>query len=85
MSTIKNFGFRDQIQRASVSIMTNIAEGFCRQTKKEKINFLNFAKGSAGEVKNMYFVAEDLNYLSTDTCVEKGFSSGINEWYIRFY
>ena len=67
----RDFGYRDQIQRASVSIMNNIAEGFCRQTKKEKINFLNFAKGSAGEIKNMYYLAEDLGYLSTNICIER--------------
>jgi four helix bundle protein len=67
----RDFGFRDQIQRASVSIMNNIAEGFCRQTKKEKINFLNFAKGSAGEIKNMYYIAEDLDYLSAKNCMER--------------
>ncbi len=67
----RDFGFRDQIQRASVSIMNNIAEGFCRQTKKEKINFFNFAKGSAGEVKNMYYIAEDLDYLSAKICIER--------------
>jgi len=67
----RDFGYRDQIQRASVSVMNNIAEGFCRQTKREKINFCNFAKGSAGEVKNMYYVAEDLNYLSIQECNER--------------
>jgi four helix bundle protein len=67
----RDFGYRDQIQRASVSIMNNIAEGFCRQTKKEMINFCNFAKGSAREVKNMYYIAEDLGYLSIDDCNER--------------
>jgi four helix bundle protein len=69
--SIRDFSFKEQIQRASVSIMNNISEGFCRQTKKEKINFLNFAKGSAGEVKNMYYIAEDLDYLSKNTCMER--------------
>jgi four helix bundle protein len=70
----RDFGYKDQIQRASVSIMNNIAEGFCRQTKREMINFCNFAKGSAGEVKNMYYVAEDLSYLSTDLCIERRYA-----------
>ena len=51
----RDFGFRDQIQRASVSIMNNISEGFCRESDREKINFLKFAKGSAAEVKSMYY------------------------------
>jgi len=67
----RDFGYRDQIQRASLSIMNNIAEGFCRQTKREMINFCNFAKGSAGEVKNMYYVAEDLGYLPANACNER--------------
>ena len=46
----KNYGLKEQIQRASVSIASNIAEGFERQTKKEFIYFLYIAKGSAGEV-----------------------------------
>jgi four helix bundle protein len=67
----RDFAFKDQIQRASVSIMNNIAEGFCRETDKEKINFLKFAKGSAGEVKNMYYVAEDLNYIPANICKDR--------------
>ena len=72
--SIRDFGYKDQIQRASLSIMNNIAEGFCRQTKREMINFCNFAKGSAGEVKNMYYVAEDLGYLSTNECNERRYA-----------
>jgi len=47
----KDFGFKDQITRASVSILSNIAEGFERGTKSEFLNFLYIAKGSAGEVR----------------------------------
>ena len=48
----KDFGFKNQIERASVSIMNNIAEGFERRTNKELKNFLFIAKGSAGEVRS---------------------------------
>ena len=48
----KDFSLRDQIKRASVSIMSNIAEGFCRQTDKEFVQFLYMAKGSASEVQS---------------------------------
>lgn len=59
----KNYGLRDQIQRASVSIMSNIAEGFERSGNKEFSHFLYMAKGSAGEVRSQLYVAHDLGYL----------------------
>jgi four helix bundle protein len=60
----RNYGLKDQIQRAAVSIMNNIAEGFERDNNKEFRNFLGYAKGSAGEVRSMLYVAMDLNYIS---------------------
>lgn len=66
-SSCKDFDFRNQINRAGISIINNIAEGFSRESKKEFHQFLNIAKGSCGEVKNMYYIAEDLNYLDKDT------------------
>jgi four helix bundle protein len=62
----KDFGFRDQITRAGVSVMNNISEGFCRNSDAEFKQFLNISKGSAGEVKNMYYIAEDLNYITNE-------------------
>jgi four helix bundle protein len=62
----KDWGFKDQVQRAAVSIMNNIAEGFERRSDKEFARFLDIAKGSCGEVRSMYYVAEDLQYVSKD-------------------
>jgi four helix bundle protein len=63
----RDFGFRDQLRRASVSIPTNIAEGFERRSRKEYVNFLNIAKGSAGEVRSLVRVALEINYLDRAT------------------
>lgn len=59
----KDYGFKDQIKRAVISIMNNIAEGFERRSNKELKNFLFIAKGSCGEVRSMLYVALDLNYI----------------------
>ena len=59
----KDYSMRDQIRRASVSIMSNIAEGFERDSNKEFIRFLSYAKGSAGEVRNLIYIAADEGYL----------------------
>ena len=59
----RDFGLKDQIRKASVSIMSNIAEGFERNGTKEFIQFLATAKGSAGEVRAQLYVALDLGYV----------------------
>ena len=66
----KDFGFKNQIQRAAVSIMNNIAEGFERKTNNEFKQFLYIAKGSCGEVRSMIYLAKSLNYLSDDNASE---------------
>jgi four helix bundle protein len=63
----KDFGFKDQIQRAAVSIPSNIAEGFERQTNKEFIQFLYIAKGSCGELRTQLYLAQELRYIDTET------------------
>lgn len=60
----KDFGLCNQIRKASVSIMSNIAEGFERDGNREFCNFLSIAKGSTGEVKSQLYVALDQNYIS---------------------
>lgn len=60
------FGLTSQIRRASVSIMSNIAEGFNRRSKKEFINFLIISRASVFEVQNDLYIALDLNYISKE-------------------
>ena len=62
----RDFGLRDQIRRAAISIMSNIAEGFERGGDKEFRQFLSLAKGSAGELKSQLYVAADVGLLSQD-------------------
>ena len=61
----RDFGFRDQIQRATVSISNNIAEGFERDTTKEFIRFLYIARGSSAEVRSMLYLASRLGYINS--------------------
>jgi four helix bundle protein len=66
-----DLGFRDQITRAGISIMNNISEGFCRSRYIEFRRFLKISKGSAGEVKSLYYIAEDLGYVNPLTASER--------------
>jgi four helix bundle protein len=65
----KDFGLRDQIQRAAVSIMSNIAEGFERGGNQEFLQFLYIAKGSCGEVRSQLYVALDQGYVTKEQFV----------------
>jgi len=58
------YGLTSQIRRATVSIMSNIAEGFDRRSDKEFSNFLSIERASAAEVQNDLYIALDLNYIS---------------------
>jgi len=81
----KDFGLRSQIQRAVVSIPSNIAEGYERNSNRELLRFLFIAKGSAGEVRSQLYNAKDLGYI-TDVEFEaatesvRRLSIGIYNW-----
>jgi four helix bundle protein len=62
----RDYGMKDQIRRASVSIMNNIAEGFERGSNKDFAKFLFISRGSAGEVRSLLYVAKDLGYISLE-------------------
>lgn len=67
----RDYCIRDQITRAGISIMCNIAEGFYRNSDTEFKNFLNISKGSAGEVKSLYYIVEDQKILPAEIAFER--------------
>ena len=62
----RDYGFRDQIQRAALSVPNNIAEGYARRSDKALRNFLLIARGSAAEVESMLLIATKLDYITPD-------------------
>jgi len=62
----KDFGFKDQITRSSLSVPSNIAEGYERKSNKEFINFLSYAKGSSGELRTQIYIGIEINYIEKE-------------------
>ena len=67
MGALRDFGFRDQITKSGLSIPSNIAEGYERGSGKEVANFLNYAKGSAGELRTQIYIGIDVGYIGRET------------------
>lgn len=63
----KDFALKDQIRKSTISIMSNIAEGFERKSNKEFTYFLNVAKGSSGELRSQLYICLDLKYITQET------------------
>jgi len=67
LKDLKDWSFRDQITRAGLSVPCNIAEGFERQSPKDSVVFLSYAKGSCGELRTQIYIGMDIGYISLDT------------------
>jgi four helix bundle protein len=67
---LKDFNLTNQLQRAGISVNTNIAEGFERNTRKEFIHFLFISKGSCGEIRSLLYLVLDLEYISEKEFLE---------------
>ena len=67
LADTKDFNFKNQVQRATLLIMSNIAEGFDRGSNKEFIQFLVIARGSVSEVKSLIYTALDIEYIDKNT------------------
>jgi four helix bundle protein len=67
MKDLRDFGFKDQITRSSLSIASNIAEGMSRSNVREKIQFLNIAKGSSSELRTQVYIGAEIDYIDLAT------------------
>ena len=67
LSSLKDYGFKDQITRSGLSIPSNIAEGMERKSAKECVNFLSYAKGSCGELRTQIYIGIEIGYISEET------------------
>ncbi len=63
---LKDYGFKDQITRSGLSIPSNISEGFERESPKDCVKFLLYAKGSCGELRTQIYIGMDIGYIDVD-------------------
>ena len=67
LATCKDFGFKDQVTRSSLSIPSNIAEGFERGSDKDSNKFFYYAKGSSGELRTQIYIGIEIGYITKET------------------
>jgi four helix bundle protein len=64
---LKDFGFKDQVTRSGLSVPSNIAEGFDRESNKECVTFLSYAKGSCAELRTQIYIGIEIGYIERMT------------------
>ena len=67
LACCKDYGFKDQITRCSLSVPSNIAEGFERETDKDSIKFFYYAKSSCGELRTQIYIGIEIGYIKKET------------------
>ena len=67
MKSLRDLGFRDQLTRSGLSIPSNIAEGFERDSQKQAVTFFAYAKASCGELRTQIYIGMDIDYIDKDT------------------
>jgi four helix bundle protein len=67
LKSCKDFSYRDQVTRAGISVPSNIAEGFERESDKECLQFLSYSKGSCGELRTQIYIGIDAGYIEKET------------------
>ena len=66
MKELRDFGFKDQITRSSLSVPSNIAEGMSRNGDREKLQFLNIARGSCSELRTQIYIGIEIDYINNE-------------------
>ena len=66
LSGLKDYGFKDQITRSGLSIPSNISEGFERESPKDCVKFLLYAKGSCGELRTQIYIGKEISYIDAE-------------------
>jgi four helix bundle protein len=70
MKSLRDYGFKDQITRSALSIPSNIAEGMTRNGHREKLQFLNIAKGSCSELRTQIYIGKRIDYIEDGIAIE---------------
>lgn len=66
LNALRDFGYRDQVTRAGLSIASNIAEGYERSSARDRVKFIGYAKGSCGELRTQLYIGMEAGYIDRE-------------------